>query len=114
MKVGQGQLRAVESGGQIGGDDPVEAVAAGAGERRAVGDAGIEDDVIERAVGCARGGVGGFGRGAVGDVAGDGGAAGFARDGIERFAAPAEQRQLGAFGRKRCAPWRRRCRCRRR
>ncbi len=97
-QVGQRELGAVEHGGEIGGDDRVEGFAFGAQEGRAVADAGVEDDIIERAVGVAGGGKGGFHRGAIGEVAGDCGAAGFGRDGVERFAAAAEQGELGALG----------------
>jgi hypothetical protein len=45
------------------------------GERRAVADAGIDDQHVDRAVGGARFVEGGFDRVAVGDVAGDRGAA---------------------------------------
>ncbi len=84
-EIGQGQLCSVEQGRQVGGDDPVPGLTRGLSERRAVAHAGIEDDEIERAVGFARGGEGGFHRRAVGEVAGEGFSAGLSSDRLDRF-----------------------------
>ena len=49
-QVGERRLRAVERGGQVDRDDPVPALARHLVERRALGDPGIDDQHVDRAV----------------------------------------------------------------
>ncbi len=94
-QVRKGRLRAVERGGQVGRDDPVPAFASHLRERSALGNAGIDDQHLDRPVQGARFLESIADLAGVGDVASDRRAAKLFGKGEQRLHPASENRDLG-------------------